>query len=646
MIKRVKLPRFPLESRRVALKVIAYGVMTVLLGTSVWMLDHAFKELRANSVTSAAIDSPKEADSGMAVTHPLLNEHLDSKLHVPKILSAHDRALYIQAIEAQEEKEWPRANRLLKQIENKILVGHVLAERYLGKGYTSTYTELVQWLSTNSDHPRAAQLYQLAQAKKPGRTSDDLTLIKASSPLQGYGDNKSRAHSKAAASSNDWNNRAAARLVWSQIKQLVRQGKMQEATRVVLSPQSRPLTAVERDLCLWHIASGYFAHGDDRTAYRLASQSAQRSGHVIPGVRWVAGITAWRLGNVTGAARHFGAMADHDGLISTWDISAAAYWAYRAYDAVGNSAKANRYLHQAAESPRTFYGILARRKLGASLDLDIKPAALSDEETQNLYAIPAVRRAIALKEIGENDAAETELRTLFPGSHYTLRQQLLTLAMALDIPAVQIPMGKSLSREDGRTYDYAIYPVPGWQPEGGYQVDPALIFALARQESGFHVDARSPDGAMGIMQLMPQTASYMARRVQPTGNAIFLSIKPKLKEPVFNIMLGESYLSYLMEQKTIEDNLFYLAAAYNAGPGKVAEWQNTLNYKNDPLLFMESIPFPETRNYIGQVIASYWIYSELMGRPAPSIQAVASGRWPRYQWNTQEFAVSDTSYLQ
>jgi len=95
--------------------------------------------------------------------------------------------------------------------------------------------------------------------------------------------------------------------------------------------------------------------------------------------------------------------------------------------------------------------------------------------------------------------------------------------------------------------------------------------------------------------------------------------------------LGQDYVKHLLANDLVEGNLIFMLTAYNAGPGRLQEWKKSIEYKNDPLLFIESIPYPETRNYVMQVMTNYWIYSELTGSTTKSAKAILSGSWPSYQ---------------
>ncbi|GEQ98796.1 hypothetical protein JCM17844_24330 [Iodidimonas gelatinilytica] len=127
------------------------------------------------------------------------------------------------------------------------------------------------------------------------------------------------------------------------------------------------------------------------------------------------------------------------------------------------------------------------------------------------------------------------------------------------------------------------------------------------------------------MQVMPETASYL------TGDSSLKWKRSRLYDPDFNMALGQRYIEHLADLSVVEGNLFMLAAAYNAGPGNLSRWRRKTDYRNDPLLFIESLPAQQTRNFIGNVISNLWLYRMQMGQPTPSLDAVASNAWPVYE---------------
>jgi soluble lytic murein transglycosylase-like protein len=188
-----------------------------------------------------------------------------------------------------------------------------------------------------------------------------------------------------------------------------------------------------------------------------------------------------------------------------------------------------------------------------------------------------------------------------------------------------------LANGDGRSHDLALYPVPRWEPLGGFTVDRALIFALMRQESQFLPHARNQSGATGLMQLMPATARSMAER---TGLPLQSSRKAEraaLTDPETNLMLAQEYVEVLLEDSHIKGNLILFAVAYNHGPTAVARWQETQpEYRDDPLLFLESVPWIESRVFTQRVLTNYWIYRLRLNQPTLDLDALAAGHWPTY----------------
>jgi len=166
--------------------------------------------------------------------------------------------------------------------------------------------------------------------------------------------------------------------------------------------------------------------------------------------------------------------------------------------------------------------------------------------------------------------------------------------------------------------------LPALHPEGGFTVDPALVYALTRTESGFDANAVSPVGARGLMQLMPVTASYV-RREEGVGGS--------LSDPSDNLAMGQAYIRYLGEQAGINNNLLAILASYNAGPGAAAAWYGSLNDNSDPLLFIETIPNDETRRFVRQVLADSWLYAEEIGLRPNSLDALAEGNFPQLDLN-------------
>ena len=281
-------------------------------------------------------------------------------------------------------------------------------------------------------------------------------------------------------------------------------------------------------------------------------------------------------------------------------------------------------LERAADEPRTFYGILASRLLGRGSGLVWDDPPLSDAEIEVLLERPAIQRAVALQQIGQTERADLEMRQAYLTEGPGIAPSLLGLASRLGMPLTQVGLAQVAPLADGRLFAASLYPLPPWQPKGGFELDRALLFAFMRQESGFNARARSSAGARGLMQLMPATASYVAG-----DSSLRSGSRHKLMDPEYNMMLGQKYLRYLIDNPDIRGNLIYLAVAYNAGPGNLRKWQKAIG-TDDPLLFIESLPSHETRNLVVRVLTNYWLYRLRFAQDAPSLDALAAGEWPHY----------------
>jgi len=405
-------------------------------------------------------------------------------------------------------------------------------------------------------------------------------------------------------------------LKWS-FRSKIANDKFDAAVDLMNSPEAvRLLAPADVDELKTVMAITLFNEGRDGDAAYWAEQAAERSGEVLPEADWLAGLALWRQDQRADAAHHFEAVANAQGA-SNWLTSAGAFWAARANLAARRPEVVNHWLQQAALYPRTFYGILARRALGLDVQFSWDDRPFTDVDSDALLRMAGARRAIALIQIGERSLAEDEMRALAPSASPGLAQSMLAFARAADMPSLTVTLGHAVSSHDGRYHDAAFYPLPVWQPNGGWTVDKALVLAFARQESGFNPHAHSPAGAIGLMQLMPATARAMGA----TG---------PLTDPSVSLQVGQKFLRHLIADESIHGNLMLLAASYNCGPAAVTRWTQTIRHKDDALLFMESIPVQETRVFVERVLTNFWAYRSRLGHASPSLDALAAGEWPLY----------------
>ncbi len=373
------------------------------------------------------------------------------------------------------------------------------------------------------------------------------------------------------------------------------------------------------------VAQVLFTQGRDIEAYNLAEAANHRAAGEIGLAPYIAGLAAWRL-NRADLARPMFAAAYYAPLTNTNRRSAAAFWAARAEMRCHNLAGYAPWMQRAAESPRAFYGLIARRALGLGTGTP-KPfsaGTLGEADVEAVAALPGGRRAFGLLQVGQPARAEAELRQVWAAMQdragFTRAILLIAQAAGLNELAAQLmPLVQTVG--EGAAIRL---PTAGFRPTGGFRIDPALMYALARLESNFNPDAVSHAGARGLMQIMPITVETMQDSVEA-------SRRVKLRDPATNLDLGQRYLLRLARYDSIGGDLIRLLASYNAGPGSFARWAGDIRHMGDPLLFIESVPLEETRAYIPQALTYTWLYAAQLGLPAPSLDEMAAGAWPQFE---------------
>ena len=541
---------------------------------------------------------------------------------VPEPLGIEDIERYVRIFELQEDGHWKKADKLVKQLDDHLLMGHVLAQRYLHPTkYRTKYKELKEWMAQYADHPDARRLYKLALRRKPS----NWRVPKR--PVPGYlggGAGVERAEQPAKKKLSR-SQRRQVRVFKRQIRGQLRNGWTKAVKKLIATKQVKRLFSdYDMDEAKARLAAGYFAAGRDEWAVKWAGEAAARSGRFLPEANWTAGLASWRLGRRSEAALYFEAAALTRGM-SGWMTSAAAFWSARAHLVDGKPEKVNRMLGLASAYPRTFYGLLARKMLGLPSSFSWQTPGLEQPALDAVASSPAGRRSLALLQVGEDRRAERDMRGLAGRSTPEVAMGILALAARANMPALAVRLNNTLY-PGGGGFDGAAYPLPTWKPEGGYSVDKALIFALIRQESAFNPKAKSWAGARGLMQLMPRTASYVAQERALRGRG-----KYRLFDPELNLALGQQYIQLLMSERGIQQDLFRTAAAYNAGPGNLRKWERDVPHGDDPLLFIESLPSRETRAFVERILTNLWIYRDRLGQNSPSLDDIVAGRWPRYE---------------
>ena len=195
----------------------------------------------------------------------------------------------------------------------------------------------------------------------------------------------------------------------AKIRRLASDDAMTKALKLLQSDEvQRLFDEVEIDQSYAVIAQAWFYAGEDAKALELAAPAAERSGNDVPLAHWIAGLSAWRLGDFDRAARHFERVALSD-RVNDWLGAGGAYWAARAHLRRRDPAEMSYWLSLAAEFPRTFYGLLAREALGLKTEFDFRAFQLTADGTRRLAASPTGSRAVALLQVGQHELAEGEL---------------------------------------------------------------------------------------------------------------------------------------------------------------------------------------------------------------------------------------------
>jgi soluble lytic murein transglycosylase-like protein len=540
------------------------------------------------------------------------------------VLSADDAQRYRQIFEDERTGNFTEAQALVAQLSDRSLVGYAQAEHYLS-AYSdrASVNELVSWLQQYRDLPIADRIYTLAvqRATKTIKRHHRVVAVEvtatiptpAASPRLRGGGYEDVDQAEQTISSE------AGRAALSQISVSIRadQPAQADATlQALVSAGSAPGSDTAR---LSHrVAASYLAEGQDFEAFDVASRVTSYDRSSAPLLDWDTGLAAYRMGKFDVAANHFETLAQN-GAVPSWTRSAAAFWAARAYTQSGEPLRVVTLLTAAAREEPTFYGMLAERILGLNDNVGLSDPVVDTGSYAALMDIPPAHRAVALWQIGRTQDLHEEMARALADMNLRDGQTYAAIARRMSLPDLELRASETAAARG--TMLTGLFPVPGYAPTGGYYVDRSLVLAIARIESRFQADAISPAGARGLMQLMPATASHLAGGAATNG---------ELREPSYNLNLGQRYLAELLD--TTNGNVFQLAAAYNAGPGSLQRWLAARDGKHDdPLLFIESMPSPETRSYVKRLMTYYWMYSKRMGEAAPTLDETATGDWPRYR---------------
>lgn len=488
-------------------------------------------------------------------------------------LSATAYSEYKDLQQAVTEADWRVFDLRIQSLDDKRLAATFAGLKLLSPQYTPTADDFVSWLSANKGSVIAAQVY--ARALSVLKSPETKRLPRPTLPAIRL-------------TGGDW------------------EADGRSSTR---DAPPTLLAAVVK-----------FFNGDDSAARTAIGDND------APLALWTTGLAAWRQGDTAAARDAFTRMAALDD-IHDWDRASALFWQGRAARAMGDKSAANRAFRDAVKAaPRSFYGLLAAQSLGTTPEFNWQMPNPGMPDYKELSSLSGGERALMWLELGDRKMAELEMRQLVRSATPAQRRAMLLIAHAERIPGLTYALAGYARGKQGQVHMPALYPLPAWQPgKEGYTTSAALMFALMRQESAFDTTAKSGRGAVGLMQLMPDTAQRMARTSDEKQ-----FILANLSQPETSIDVGERYVKSLAQSPLIRGNLVRLIAAYNCGPGNLQRWLGNMPSGGDPLLFIETLPARETRDFVENVLANFWVYQTRLGEQPTSLAAMANGNWPQF----------------
>ncbi len=569
---------------------------------------------KARSVLSAAalalvatVAQPAAAQSdGMVARYDQPSESA-----APTVLSRKERDFYVELFANIDQQKWEKVEDMLDRREGGILHQVAAAEFYThAQSPKVSAKDIAEWFEAGVHLPHSEQLSRLG-AKRGLERLPELPR----------------------AQNFQWKPSAPKRIR----PKTVQDGSMPSATRSAILERIRDddsagahaiLVEVDHQLspearAEWRqrVAWSYYIENNDEAALALAETVNHGGGAWVAEGEWVAGLAAWRLGYCALAGEAFQRAAAQS---TNSELTAAAhYWAHRSLMRCREPGEAQSQLSAAARYSETLYGMLASEQLGIHLPPEAQAVPFSEDDWRAIDDVYNVRIAKALVEIGRPGLADEVLRHQARVGDPQDYPHVSRLARSLGLPSTQLFLAHNAPY--GMQPDTALrYPIANWQPKTGWRVDPALAFAHALQESNFRASAVSPANARGLMQIMPGTARDWSGRLNLGASYA------DLNDPEVNLTYGQRHLEMLRDNAATAGQLPKIMAAYNAGLTPVSRWNYEIRDFNDPLLYMESIPYWETRGYVAIVMRNYWMYERAAGVASPSRRALAQGRWPEF----------------
>lgn len=398
--------------------------------------------------------------------------------------------------------------------------------------------------------------------------------------------------------------------IFCRIQWLRRQEKFAEAAQLMLTAP-RELSAIV-DADEWWIERRLLARklldtGDPQTAYKIVRDATPpvKDNYRVE-LPFTAGWIALRALNEPALAMgHFAQIAQVS--VHPTGLARAAYWQGRAAEALGRRDEARAHYERAALARTAYYGQLARARLGGG-EIVLNPAPVSPP---NLARLEVVRAAEILYALGERDLVVPMAADLADRADADSLAALANVAARAEDPRSLVLIGRAAIGR-GLPFDTFAYPIEGLPryTAVGPAVEPPVAYSIARQESGFNARVVSSANAMGLMQVTPAAGKYVAKKF-----SLPFDQKRLLSDPSYNVQIGAAELGDLIE--SYRGSYILSFAAYNAGRTRVRDWieryGDPRDPKVDPVDWVESIPFSETRNYVQRVMENLQVYRVRFG---------------------------------
>lgn len=529
----------------------------------------------------------------------------------PQQLSAQDREYYDTLFGAIERGDWARVEELFDQRDSGLLHGVARAEYYLAANSPRVEAyQIADWLETGAELPQAAQLVRLGQTR-------------------GLSGEANLPYARDLVSQRSVPRRTRPRSVDDgTMPSDVRAAILERITnddptgaRLLLDGVDSSLSAEARAEWRQRVAWSYFIENRDAQALAMAQTVSEGRGAWVAEGEWTAGLAAWRLNDCETASASFQRAAQQ--AISPPLRAASLFWASRAALRCRQPGLSEDLLSDAALLDETLYGMLAAEQLGRTLPDRVESAEFTQDDWRAIGGNQNSRIAVALSEIGRDVLASQVL--LHQARIDTPRNYEAYSRLARDLGFPQTQLYMSLNAPVGAEADPASrQPAPKIAPYNGWQVDPALAFAHILQESAFRSDARSPANAQGLMQITPITVRQHAPTLGLNAGSV------DIYDPEINLAFGQQNLIMLRDHPVTRGRMPVIMAAYNAGMTPITRWETEVNDQNDPLLYMEAIPYWETREYVAIVMRHYWMYERQATPTSPSRMALAQNGWPLF----------------